>query len=166
MNTIDPLDVYLNDVLGLQLLNINKSSMTHPKVLFFQVGSLKKNHSHDDDVVGPEHELLEKIKNAMKLKKNEVIDFFCQEWQADKTLHEFNKIITDNHIQVIVAMGDFAASQILNKSATVAESRKKSYQYLGKKTYITYSPEHLLNHPENKKDTWEDLKMVLEELKL
>ncbi|MBI4971321.1 MAG: uracil-DNA glycosylase [Candidatus Omnitrophica bacterium] len=67
--------------------------------------------------------------------------------------------------KVICALGNFAAQTLLQTSSSITRLRGKWYQYEGVKVMPTFHPAYLLRNPEDKRKTWEDMKMIREELK-
>jgi len=67
---------------------------------------------------------------------------------------------------IIVLLGLNAAKSILNSNSDISKMREKWYDYqsinLKKpiKCIVTYHPSYLIQHPNNKKFSWEDLKKI------
>lgn len=66
--------------------------------------------------------------------------------------------------QIIVALGTFAAKTLLKTELSISQLRGRFHDYHGIKLMPTYHPAYLLRNPEKKKDTWEDIKMVIAEV--
>jgi len=68
--------------------------------------------------------------------------------------------------KVIVALGAVAAKTLLAINAPMGELRGRWYDFRGTKLAVTYHPAFLLRDPRQKKETWKDLQMVMNELGL
>lgn len=67
--------------------------------------------------------------------------------------------------KVICALGSFAAQTLLRTNQKISALRGKFHDYRGVKVMPTYHPAFLLRNPHAKRDVWEDMKMVIAELK-
>lgn len=67
--------------------------------------------------------------------------------------------------KVIVALGSTALQCLLHDDVKITQMRGKFVEYRGTKLMPTYHPAFLLRNPPAKKDVWEDMKVVLKELK-
>jgi len=135
--------------------------------------------------VGRAGQLLDKIINAMRLKRGDV--YICnilkcrppenRDPRPDEVanclpyLQEQLEIIEP---EIIVALGAHAARTLLDNTKSIGELRGRFHEYypsLGKapiKLMATYHPAYLLRSysPENRRRVWEDMKKVLGELNL
>lgn len=68
--------------------------------------------------------------------------------------------------KVIMALGKFAAQTLLNTETRISDLRGKFFPYRGAKLIPTFHPAYLLRNPSSKKEAWDDLQMVAEELGL
>jgi len=69
--------------------------------------------------------------------------------------------------KVIVALGNIALQTLLNTPAGITDKRGRFYWYReGIKVMPTYHPSYLLRNEGKKAETWEDIQMVMKELKL
>jgi DNA polymerase len=66
--------------------------------------------------------------------------------------------------KAIVALGAVAAKTLLAVSAPMMELRGRWFDFRGTKLAVTYHPAFLLRDPRQKKETWKDLQMVMNEL--
>jgi DNA polymerase len=62
---------------------------------------------------------------------------------------------------VIVALGTFAAKALLRTNDPISRLRGRAYEYRGVKLVPTFHPAFLLRSPQFKRETWNDMKMVL-----
>lgn len=67
--------------------------------------------------------------------------------------------------KVICALGSFAAQTLLRTDQKISSLRGKFHDYRGVKVMPTYHPAFLLRNPNAKRDVWEDMKLVISELK-
>jgi DNA polymerase len=67
--------------------------------------------------------------------------------------------------RVIVALGTFAARALLRTNDPISRLRGRPFAYRGVKLVPTYHPAFLLRSPQFKRETWEDMKMVMALLK-
>jgi len=67
--------------------------------------------------------------------------------------------------KIICALGTFAAQSLLQTETKISALRGKFYDVGGIKIMPTYHPAFLLRNPERKRDVWEDMKKIAEELK-
>ena len=66
--------------------------------------------------------------------------------------------------RVIVALGRPAANQLLGNTAPISALRGTFHERHGVRVMPTFHPAYLLRSPERKRDTWDDLKLVMAEL--
>jgi DNA polymerase len=68
--------------------------------------------------------------------------------------------------KVICALGTFAAKTLLNTDIPISALRGRFHLYEGIKLMPTYHPAYLLRNPSAKKPVWEDVQMIMKEMKL
>jgi uracil-DNA glycosylase len=68
--------------------------------------------------------------------------------------------------EFLCLLGRIAVQAILNTTHSMAKMRGKWHRYRGIRTIVTYHPAYLLRNPAAKKDTWEDLQMLMKEMGL
>lgn len=66
--------------------------------------------------------------------------------------------------KLIVALGKTAAGYLLGSDASMSRMRGKWFEWHGVPLLPTWHPAYLLRTPDAKRDTWEDMKRVLERL--
>ena len=64
----------------------------------------------------------------------------------------------------ICCLGAVAAKNLLASEQTIGALRKKVWEYNGIKVVCTYHPAYLLRNPSAKKDTWEDIQLLMREM--
>jgi DNA polymerase len=68
--------------------------------------------------------------------------------------------------RVIVALGATAAKALLNVNEPMSALRGRWHDFRGTKLIATYHPAYLLRDPRQKKETWKDLQLAMQELGL
>ena len=68
--------------------------------------------------------------------------------------------------KVIVALGAVAAKNLLALNDSMANLRGRWYEFKGARLRVTYHPAYLLRDPNQKKEAWKDLQVVMKELGL
>jgi len=66
--------------------------------------------------------------------------------------------------EFICCVGSVAAQTLLETDVTIGRLRGKIHQYQGIPVVCTYHPAYLLRNPAAKKDTWDDMKMLLRQM--
>jgi len=67
--------------------------------------------------------------------------------------------------KVIVALGRHAVKSLLHTEERIARLRGRFHDFRGTPVMPTYHPAFLLRNPDAKREVWEDMKLVMEELK-
>jgi DNA polymerase len=125
--------------------------------------------------VGRAGQLLTKMIEAMGLKREEVIIGNVNRCRPpgnrQPTLEEaaicrpflFREIVAVRP-EVIVVMGNTALRNLLEVKAGISSVRGQFRDYQGIKVMPTFHPAYLLRDPSKKRETWDDLKKVMEYL--
>jgi len=66
----------------------------------------------------------------------------------------------------ICALGTFAAQTLLHTTVPISRLRGKFHNYIGIRLMPTYHPAYLLRNPGKKRDVWEDMQKIMEEMEL
>ena len=66
--------------------------------------------------------------------------------------------------EYICCLGAVATRALFENPLPLGKMRGKFYDFRGAKVMITYHPAYLLRNPAMKKETWEDMKMLLKEM--
>jgi len=64
----------------------------------------------------------------------------------------------------ICALGTFAAQTLLETKKPISKLRSNFHKYKGIMVLPTYHPAYLLRNPDKKRDVWEDMKMLINEM--
>ncbi len=68
--------------------------------------------------------------------------------------------------EYIVCLGLVAARALIPSAPSIGRLRSRFHTYRGAKVLVTYHPSYLLRNPAAKAATWEDMKMLLREMKI
>jgi uracil-DNA glycosylase len=150
---------------------------SHARLVFVGEGPGRDEDEQGKPFVGRAGKLLTKIIKAMGLQRTDV--YICnvvkcrppenRNPEADEmaTCGQFLfKQLASINPEVIVCLGSIAANYLLNSKASLGSMRGKFHNYENTKLMVTYHPAALLRNPNFKKPLWEDMKLVLKELKL
>ncbi|MCH7753122.1 MAG: uracil-DNA glycosylase, partial [Planctomycetes bacterium] len=66
--------------------------------------------------------------------------------------------------EYICCLGAVAAQNLLNTTEAIGRLRGKVHQYRGINVVCTYHPAYLLRNPSAKKQTWDDMKLLMRQL--
>jgi DNA polymerase len=66
--------------------------------------------------------------------------------------------------EFICCLGAVAAQNLLSTTVAIGKLRGKLHTYRGAKVVCTYHPAFLLRSPAFKKETWEDMKLLMREM--
>ena len=135
---------------------------------------------HDEDLqglpfVGRAGQLLTQIIESIGLKRQEVFIanvLKCrppgnQNPQPDEILNCEPYLVQQIKIiqpKVICALGAFAAQTLLKSGSPISALRGRFHDYHGIKVMCTFHPAYLLRNSQDKRKTWEDMKMIREAL--
>ena len=124
---------------------------------------------------GKAGELLTRIIKAMNLSHDEVYISYALKCRPAETvepaeadvrvccryvLQEIDIVKPD----IICTLGEIAASALLSSQVPWGERRGRFQSYKDTPVMPTFSPEHLLDNPSAKRETWDDIKQILSAL--
>jgi uracil-DNA glycosylase family 4 len=66
--------------------------------------------------------------------------------------------------EFICCLGAIAAQNLLNTDTSIGRLRGRFRDYQGIRVLCTYHPAYLLRNPAAKKDTWDDMKLLMQEM--
>ena len=139
----------------------------------------EKENQTGKSFVGEDGSLLEKMLNAINIKKENVYLTYAVNYRPlldrKPTSNEIKKynIFLLKHISIInpkliVLMGSTAMEALTGLNNKISDERGKWKEVIIKNksyhTMITFDPSYLLRFPENKKYSWEDLKKIKKQL--
>jgi hypothetical protein len=110
-----------------------------------------ENHALSAD----EAKLLQNMQRAMRIQ--------CQpSVQADNTLD----LVIANNTQLIVALGEAAAQTLLQSTEKLTHLRGQLHPFQTAQLVVTFGLQHLLQHPQDKARTWEDICLAMQALQI
>jgi DNA polymerase len=127
--------------------------------------------------VGKAGRLLDKIIKAMGLRREDVYIaniLKCrppENRNPDPEETQTCRPILQSQIRIIrpdfiCALGRVAAHNLLDITDSMARMRGRFYDFMGIKLIVTYHPAALLRHESWKRDTWNDIKILMKEMRL
>ena len=125
--------------------------------------------------VGRAGQLLNKILEACKLRREDVYILNIlkcrppgnrnplpeESQNCRRYLHRQLELIKPEYI---CCLGSVAAQNLLETTETIGRLRGSVHQFRGVKVVCTYHPAYLLRNPSAKKQTWDDMKLLMREL--
>lgn len=125
--------------------------------------------------VGAAGQLLTKIIEAMKLKREDVYIANCLKCRPPGNRNPLpTEIIACKPIlmrqveiiqpKIICALGKFAAQTLLDSTEPITRMRGKFFDWNGIKLMPTFHPAYLLRNPGDKKLVWQDVQIIMREL--
>ena len=130
---------------------------------------------HGLPFVGAAGQLLTKIIEAMKLKREDVYIANCLKCRPPgnrnplpSEIEACNPILTKQieiiEPEIVCALGKFAAQTLLSTTEPISRLRGKFHDFHGIKLMPTFHPAYLLRNPADKKLVWEDAQKIMREL--
>jgi len=127
--------------------------------------------------VGAAGQLLNKIIEACTLKREEVYILNvlkCRPPQNRTPLPDetancrayFERQLEILQPEFICCLGAVAAQALLRTTQSLGRLRGRFHDYRGIRVVATYHPAYLLRYPDKKRDTWEDMKMLMREMEI
>jgi len=125
--------------------------------------------------VGRAGQLLNKILEACKLKREEVYILNVIKCrppgnrnpapeEAANCRRFLDRQLVLIEPEFICCLGSVAAQNLLGTPETIGRLRGKVHNYQGIKVVCTYHPAYLLRNPSAKKQTWDDMKLLMREM--
>ena len=125
--------------------------------------------------VGRAGQLLTKIIESINLKREDV--YICNVLKCrppDNRNPEPDEVAACNPFlkkqlatirpQIVCCLGTFAAQTVLQTAAPISKLRGKFFDVDSIRVIATFHPAYLLRSPEKKREVWEDMKQIREEL--
>ena len=75
-----------------------------------------------------------------------------------------NRQIASIQPEFICALGTFAAQTLLKTTQPISKLRGQFYDYNGIRLLPTFHPSYLLRNPDKKREVWEDMKLLMNEM--
>lgn len=125
--------------------------------------------------VGKAGQLLTKILEACSLRREDVYilnTLRCRPPKNRNPLPEeiancrpfFERQLELVQPEFICCLGAVAARALLETTTPVGKLRGKFHEFRGSKVLVTYHPAYLLRNPSMKRETWEDMKLLMREM--
>lgn len=125
--------------------------------------------------VGKAGQLLSRIIHAMNLTRDQV--YICnvikcrppgnRNPEPDEILAcsaFLNRQIASVQPEYICALGTFAAQTLLKTTQPISRLRGQFYDYIGIRLLPTFHPSYLLRNPDKKREVWEDMKLLINDM--
>lgn len=143
-----------------------------PRLAFYGEGPGADEDRQGEPFVGRAGELLNKIIQACKMKREDVYIFNTVKCRPPGNRNPREEEISncwqysEQQLEVlqpefICCLGSVAARTLLKTTESVGRLRGKFHQYRGSRVIVTYHPAYLLRTPEAKAKTWDDMKMLM-----
>lgn len=125
--------------------------------------------------VGKAGQLLTKILEACSLRREDIYilnTLRCRPPKNRNPLPEeiancrpfFERQLEVIQPEFICCLGAVAARALLETTTPVGKLRGKFHEFRGAKVLVTYHPAYLLRNPSMKRETWEDMKLLMREM--
>ena len=125
--------------------------------------------------VGRAGQLLNKILEACKLERDDVYilnTIKCRPPgnrnpapdESQNCRRFLNRQLELIHPEFICCLGSVAAQNLLDTTETIGRLRGRVHAYRGINVVCTYHPAYLLRNPSAKKQTWDDMKLLMREM--
>lgn len=147
----------------------------HARLVFLGEAPGADEDKQGEPFVGRAGQLLNKILEACKLRREDVYILNIlkcrppanrnplpeESQNCRRFLHRQLELIKPEYI---CCLGSVAAQNLLETTETIGKLRGTVHQFHGVKVVCTYHPAYLLRNPSAKKQTWEDMKLLMREL--
>jgi DNA polymerase len=124
--------------------------------------------------MGPTGDLLERILNAIGLKRSDcyltnVVKYISTGDELTPDILNFFTPYLHRELavvkpQIIVSLGNTPTRSLLQTKKPISQMRGAWHDYRGMKLMPTFNPAYLLRDPTKKREVWEDMKLVRDEL--
>jgi uracil-DNA glycosylase len=125
--------------------------------------------------VGRAGQLLTKIIESIDIKRDDV--YICNVLKCrppDNRNPEPDEVLACNPFlkkqlatirpKIVCCLGTFAAQNVLQMASPISKLRGRFHDIDGMRVIATFHPAYLLRSPEKKREVWEDMKQIREEL--
>lgn len=148
-----------------------------PRLCFFGEAPGADEDQQGEPFVGRAGQLLNKIIEAMGLRREEVYILNvlkCRPPNNRAPLDDeiencrgfFQRQLEILRPEFICCLGASAAKTMLQSALSIGKLRGRFYSFQGAQVAVTYHPAYLLRNPAAKKDTWEDIQMLMKAMGL
>ena len=148
-----------------------------PRLCFFGEAPGADEDRTGEPFVGRAGHLLDKIIDAMGLRREDVYILNVlkcrppdnrspQDDEIENCRGFYVRQLEVLRPEFICCLGAYPAKTLLHSAFSVGKMRGRFYDAHGAKAIVTYHPSYLLRNPAAKKDTWEDIQMLMREMGL
>ena len=123
---------------------------------------------------GPSGELLERMMAAIEVRlencyRTNVVKFISQGDEITQAELQFFKPLLHREIlsispKIIILLGNTPSKAVLDTKTPISKLRGYVQDFQGTKAVATFNPAYLLRDPAKKREAWEDMKLVREQL--
>jgi DNA polymerase len=146
-----------------------------PRLCFFGEAPGADEDRIGQPFVGRAGQLLDKIIEACTLRREDVYilnTLKCRppenraptEDEVENCRDFFERQLAILQPEFVCCLGATAAKALLRTNLALGRLRGRFHDVQGYKVIVTYHPAYLLRNPAAKKDTWEDMKILLKEM--
>jgi DNA polymerase len=86
--------------------------------------------------------------------------------EVERCRHFFETQLAIIQPEFVCCLGAVAAQALLDTKAPIGKLRGRLYDYRGMRVLCTYHPAYLLRNPAAKKDTWQDIQLLMQAMQL
>ena len=151
------------------------SGNLHAELMFIGEAPGFDEDKKGEPFVGLAGQLLTKIIEAMKLKREDVYIANCLKCRPPNNRSPLpSEIATCNPIlmrqiriiepKIVCTLGKFATQTLLSTQESISRLRGRFVDWNGIKVMPTFHPAYLLRNPQDKKLVWQDMQLVMREL--
>jgi len=153
------------------------SGNPHARLVFVGEGPGYEEDVQGQPFVGAAGRLLTRIIQAMGLRRDDV--YICniikcrpprnrnpEPDEIERCAPFLRRQLQSIDPEFICALGSFAARTLLETDRPISRLRGRFYPYMGARLIPTYHPAYLLRNPEKKRETWEDIKKLMQAMNL
>lgn len=148
-----------------------------PRLCFFGEAPGADEDKQGEPFVGRAGQLLDKIIEAMTLKREDVYilnTLKCRPPgnrtplpdEVENCRGYFTRQLEILRPEFLVCLGACSAQALLKTKEAIGKLRGRAHDFRGIKVYATYHPAYLLRNPPAKRDVWEDMKIVMKAMGL
>ncbi|MFO0903348.1 MAG: uracil-DNA glycosylase [Pirellulales bacterium] len=148
-----------------------------PRLCFFGEAPGADEDRTGEPFVGRAGQLLDKIIDAMGLRREDVYILNVlkcrppdnrppQDDEIENCRGFYTRQLEVLRPEFICCLGASAAKTLLHSAFSIGKMRGRFYDAHGARAIVTYHPAYLLRNPAAKKDTWEDIQMLMREMGL